>query len=166
MVDFKKTISFLQSALNATEDQIFVKDTEFYYRAVNSPVCKNFMLPEEKIIGFRDDELLPPETVNVFRHIDIEVFQTGRTIKVEEWVTFPCGKRVLLETVKSPCIDANGKIIGLIGIARDVGDRKKAEEELKAAKVAADQASIAKSQFLSNMSHEIRTPMNAVLGFS
>ena len=166
MLDFKQTIGFLQAAINATEDQIFVKDREFYYRAVNEAVCKNFVLPEDKIIGFRDDDLLPPETIKVFRHIDIEVFQTGKTIKVEEWVTFPNGKRVLLETIKSPCFDDEGNIIALIGIARDISERKKAEEELQRAKDEADQANLAKSQFLSNMSHEIRTPMNAVLGFT
>ena len=166
MVDFKQTIGFLQAALNATEDLIFVKDKNFYYLAVNRPVCENYLLREDEIVGFRDDEILPEETINVFRHIDIEVIATGKTIKVEETVTFPNGKTILFETVKCPCFDKDGNIIGLIGIARDIGERKKAEEELKMAKEAADQANTAKSQFLSNMSHEIRTPMNAVLGFS
>ena len=166
MVDFKQTIGFLKAALNATEDLIFVKDRDFYYRAVNKPVCDNYLMTEDQIVGFRDDELLPPETVSIFRPIDKEVINTGRRIKVEEWVTFPSGKRVLLETVKSPCFDDEGNIIGLIGVARDISVRKKAEEELKLAKEEADHASQAKSQFLSNMSHEIRTPMNAVLGFS
>ena len=166
MVDFKQTIDFLQAAINATEDLIFVKDKDFYYRAVNKPLCENYLLREDQIVGHKDDELLPEETINVFRHIDVEVIEKGKTIKVEELVTFPSGKKVLLETVKSPCFDEDGNIIALIGIARDITERKKAEQELQNAKDAADLASRAKSQFLSNMSHEIRTPMNAVLGFS
>ncbi len=61
--------------------------------------------------------------------------------------------------------DKNGKAVGLLGVTRDISERKRAEQ-LYQAKIAADASNTAKSEFLSHMSHELRTPLNHIMGFT
>ncbi|HVU24672.1 MAG TPA: response regulator [Opitutus sp.] len=65
-----------------------------------------------------------------------------------------------------PVFDEQGELINYMVVQVDITNRKKAEEELRTAREAAEEANRTKSAFLANMSHELRTPMNAIIGYS
>lgn len=71
-----------------------------------------------------------------------------------------------IDLLSGPEHDESGAVVGFIGVAIDITDRKSLETDMSEALVKAEQATRAKSSFLANMSHELRTPMNGVIGFA
>jgi PAS domain S-box-containing protein len=115
-------------------------------------------------------------------HWEVDLDRTVQTDKWREHIStlegreifrdlvFGCqdslGVRHKISICGRPVIDASGEFHGYRGTARDVTEKLAAEARLLEAMRAAEQASVAKSNFLANMNHELRTPLNAILGFS
>ncbi|MCZ0904180.1 PAS domain-containing protein, partial [Microcoleus sp. HI-ES] len=108
-----------------------VKDREGRYVALNSEVANSFYgRPIEQIIGKDDSELLPSATAVVIMAKDRELMEAGITETYEEEV-FNGKETTSFLTTKAPWRDAQGNILGLIAIARNINDRKQAEEALR-----------------------------------
>lgn len=121
----------LHVLLQAIPDVVYFKDAKLRNLTVNKAFEKLVGRSQEEIIGKTDDHLFPLELAVYCRRSDREVLRTGRTIKSEEAYTSKEGKRIFFETIKSPVYDNYGNIIGLIGISRDITERKLAEEEIR-----------------------------------
>ncbi|GAB4516219.1 MAG: hypothetical protein OHK0046_21170 [Anaerolineae bacterium] len=120
----------LRSIFNSIPDLIFVKDSEGKFLTANPTLTEFFGKPLPEIIGKTDIDFVPEETATAFRQIDTYVMETREPHLLREWVTYADGRHVLFETIKTPFIDTNGQVIGVVGVARNITEREHAQEEI------------------------------------
>lgn len=117
--------------LNAMPDLIWLKDAEGGYRMCNPAFERFFGARESELMGRTDYDYVDPEMARFLRQHDLEAMLAGNPVKNEEWVRFADdGRRALLETLKTPLCDRNGKVLGVLGISRDITERDRASRHL------------------------------------
>ncbi len=128
-----KEIALLETLINSMPDLLFGKDIQGRYLVCNDAFARLFVgLPKAKIIGKTDRELFSGKNKTRLEFIlekDNEVIKFGKDIKVEWKTKLANGKEVILETIKTQFKDEKGKLLGLVGVSRDITLRKKEEEE-------------------------------------
>jgi diguanylate cyclase (GGDEF)-like protein/PAS domain S-box-containing protein len=122
----------LSALVRAIPDMVFLKDVNGAYLSCNPETERFFGLKEAQILGKTDFDLHTREMAEVFRARDQRVMETGVAETFEEWMTYAeNGYRGLFETIKTPIRDADGRITGVLGVARDITARKRAEQEVE-----------------------------------
>jgi len=129
--NLQRITTTLQTLIQAIPDIVYFKDAERRNLIVNSAFEKLVGLRKEEIIGKRDEEFFPPDLAAECRKSDEEALSKGVTIRVEEHTLDKKGVRRVFDTIKAPIRDKDGKVVGIIGVSRDITGRKIIEEKLK-----------------------------------
>ena len=118
--------------VEAVHDAIFFKDLESRYIIANNKTLEAFGLSREQVIGKNDYEIMANQD-EARKNIEDDnlVFKTAKLTEITKNMTGTDGKERWFQAIKVPQFDNDGKIIGLIGIARDITEYKKVEDELR-----------------------------------
>ncbi|MDD3466056.1 MAG: diguanylate cyclase [Campylobacterales bacterium] len=127
----KRSARILEEMMDATDDFIFYKDLDYKYIGCNAAFSEFAGITKQSIAGKTDFDLFDDYYSNLFRDTDRDVIEKGKTIVNSYWTRFKDKKAVYLSVKKSPLKDADGKIIGLIGISRDSTEQKNLEDAIK-----------------------------------
>lgn len=125
--------TFMRTLLDNIPDLVFSKDEEGVYLGCNVAFERFFGAKESEIIGKTDFDFVASDLAQFFRDNDKTAMLLGKPRNNEEYLKFADGSyEGMFEVTKVPMRDATGNINGLLGIARDITERKRYEERLEA----------------------------------
>ena len=156
--------ALLRCLIDSASDLIFIKDRDSVYLRCNRESEKFIGLSESEQIGKSDFDFFDREMAEKIREDDRQVIEGGETVRAEEWVTYPDGRRVLLDTMKVPFYGPDGEIQGLVGICRDITERKRMEEDLRTLNEGLEQRVRERTRELERRNYELEQMNKAFVG--
>lgn len=156
-------ISTLDNVIQHAPDMIYWKDKNSIHLGCNDQFAIVAGLNRHEIVGKSDYDFPWHDQAEKYSRDDKEVIESGAPkLNIEDIMPFKNGKRAVVITNKVPLRHSNGQIIGVLGIATDITERKEAEAELRKAKEKAEAAKYIMTEFISNMGHDLSTPLSDI----
>lgn len=150
-----QSLALMTEIMEGTPDPIFIKNRTSEYVHANTATAQVFGVTKEQIIGKSDAAFMRSDDIERALRSDRQVIETGETLTLEEVVRGANGLARTYLTTKSPWYSQEGEIIGLIGVARDIHDRKVMEEKLK-------MANAHKQLLLKDINHRVKNHLQTI----
>lgn len=121
----------VNSLIDSIQDIVFYKDVDGIYLGCNKKFLQFVGKERDEVIGKTDYDLFDGETADRFRYFDQTMLGREQPSRYEEWLKYPDGRECLFDTVKTPYRAYDGSLLGIVGISRDITERKKKEEKIR-----------------------------------
>ncbi|MDZ4395010.1 hybrid sensor histidine kinase/response regulator, partial [Cypionkella sp.] len=146
-------------------DSIVITDPDGFIEWVNEGFTRMTGYGFDESVGLHPGDLLNTEETSLAA-LDqlLQARKNAQPVRVEIQNRTKSGRVIWVEIAMTPVLGADGAPTVFVAVERDITQAKAHAPELAQARIAAEAAAQAKSQFLATMSHEIRTPMNGVIG--
>jgi len=154
--------NLLRTLIDSTPDYIFIKDAQQRFILTNSAHAHAVKVTPEELVGKTALEMFPPDLAAQFHADDEAVLQLHQSlINLERSTIGERGEVKTVLTSKIPLRDEQGNVTGLIGISRDITERKQLEAQTL--ELAAERQRIHALQgLISDLSHDLRTPLTLI----
>ena len=174
---YRDTLALLQAVGERVQDAIFLKDLQGRYTFMNPAGASFLGLPVDDIIGRTDREILGDREAEWIEADDRRVLDEGKALAQEELDVETLSAVRSFYTTKAPFTDFDGQIRGLIGIARDITEKRRLEQEGEQAQQAlrhnnelleqrVEERTTDLSTFTYQVSHDLRSPLRVIEGFA
>jgi two-component system, cell cycle sensor histidine kinase and response regulator CckA len=154
------SLNRLEALLNNIPDVAWMKDDQGRFTAVNEAFARFLDRRREEIVGKTDLDLLPVDLAEKSQAEDRHVLATGKSLQVSEELVRADGRRVLFETIKTPIWGGGRRPSGTAGIARDISERRRLEEQL-----IQSQKMEAVGRLAGGIAHDFNNLLTTILGY-
>lgn len=160
--------NLLRSLIDNLPDRIYAKDSSSRFIICNEALVKRMGRESaDEIIGKSDMDLLDRDRAMIYRADEQNIINTGvPLVNKEETVLFKNGQLRYSLSTKLPLRNSRGEIVGIVGIGKDITDRKLMEIEAENKNIQLQKIIADRDRFFSIIAHDLKSPFNYFLGFT